>query len=100
KAIYPGDRRFTSLDEILANGARRYRFVKKRYANAFSIPRDEEGLETVVFSGTLYGEWNDGESFQGIRFTDRFRLRDGVIVEQQVWNDIGETLIARAGLAL
>jgi hypothetical protein len=96
-AIYPGDRRFRSLEELVASGGRRYRGVRKRHAEAFYVPAGDDGQETVIFSGTLYGSFADGEAFEGIRFTDRFRIRNGRIVEQQVWNDIGEALLARAG---
>jgi hypothetical protein len=98
-AIYPGDRRFRTLEALVASGGRRYRNVRKRYAETFHVPAGGDGLETVVFSGTLFGEWADGEAFDGIRFTDRFRTRGGLIVEQQVWNDIGEALLARAGIS-
>ena len=96
-AIYPGDRRFRTLEELIASGGKRYRGVRKRYEREYHVPADAEGVETVIFSGTLTGEWADGEAFEGIRFTDRFRLRDGRIIEQQVWNDIGEAELARGG---
>jgi hypothetical protein len=96
-AIYPGDRRFGSLEELVASGSRRYRGVRKRYAETFHVPAGADGTETVIFSGTLEGFWADGEEFSGIRFTDRFRIRGGKITEQQVWNDIGEALLVRTG---
>ena len=40
--------------------------------------------------GTLFGEWLDGTAFEGIRFIDRFQLSEGLIVRQDVWNDMGE----------
>ncbi len=97
-AIYPGDRRFETLEALVASGSRRYRNVRKRHAETFHAPAGEDGRETVIFFGTLSGEWAEGGSFSGIRFTDRFRIRDGRIVEQQVWNDIGEALLARGAL--
>src|SRR5690606_3109824 len=96
--IYPGDRRFTVLEELVANGRRRYQGVRKQHDRTLHVPADENGVETVIFYGTLTGTWADGEKFEGIRFTDRFRLRDGKIIEQQVWNDMGEALLRRAGL--
>ena len=40
--------------------------------------------------GTLHGRWLDGSAFDGIRFIDRFEIRGGRIVRQDVWNDAGE----------
>ena len=45
--------------------------------------------ETVVYSiGTLYGEFADGRSFEGVRFIDRFTVRDGMLIDHRVWNDL------------
>jgi hypothetical protein len=55
---------------------------------------------TVVYSlGTLYGAWPDGTPFEGNRYVDRYVVRDGLIVEMDVWNDSAEWLLVRAGLA-
>ena len=94
-AIYPGNRSFTKLEELVASGAARYRSVRKTYARTYHVPEDADGLEAVIFAGMLSGEWVDGTGFEGIRFTDQFRIRNGLIVEQQVWNDMGEALLAR-----
>lgn len=96
-AIYPGRRSFKVLEDLVASGAARYRKVRKTYARTYYVPEDAEGIETVIFSGTLTGEWVDGKVFEDIRFTDQFRIRNGLIVEQQVWNDMGEALLARSG---
>jgi multidrug efflux pump subunit AcrB len=38
----------------------------------------------------------DGTPFEGIRFVDRFAMTpDGRIAEQDVWNDLGEAILAR-----
>ena len=50
----------------------------------------------VYCFGTLSGEWLDGTPFAGIRFIDRFTLRDGLLADQTVWNDMGEFRTARA----
>ena len=42
--------------------------------------------------GTLYGELLDGTPYSGIRFIDRFTVRDGKLVDQMVWNDMAEVL--------
>ena len=38
----------------------------------------------------MTGSWPDGRSFQGVRFCDRVVLRNGLIVEMQVWSDLAE----------
>ncbi len=46
---------------------------------------------TVVYcTGTLEGVWLDGTPFSGIRFIDRFEVADGLIIRQDVWNDLAE----------
>lgn len=46
---------------------------------------------TIVYvRGTLHGRWLDGSGFTGIRFVDRFEIRNGLIGRQDVWNDAGE----------
>lgn len=98
RAIYPGDRRFTTLEELIASGSKVYRGVRKQHELSLYVPADADGVETVIFYGTLKGTWADGSPFEGIRFTDRFRLRGSLIVEQQVWNDIGQARLRLAGI--
>ena len=51
---------------------------------------------TVVYNyGGLRGEWADGTPFEGIRYIDRFLIRDGRIVDQKVWNDLAVAIAAR-----
>lgn len=90
--VFPGDVRLRRLEDLVAFGQSRYRSVRKTFAGFDEVP----GLdETVVYChGTLAGEWPDGTPFDGIRFIDRFAIRDGLIAGQWVWNDMGE---ARAG---
>ncbi len=69
----------------------RYAWVKKRL-NRFDECPAEDG--TVVYSlGTLYGEWLDGEQFEGNRYIDRFLIRSDKIVTMDVWNDSAERLL-------
>jgi hypothetical protein len=44
----------------------------------------------VYCFGTLYGEWSDGTPFSGVRFIDRFTIKDGLLTDQRVWNDLAE----------
>jgi hypothetical protein len=50
--------------------------------------------ETIVYNlGTLYGEWPDGTPFEENRYVDRFVVRDGLIVSQDVWIDSAERIL-------
>ncbi len=88
--LFPGGARFTRLEDLVAHGAGRYRWVKKRIEHVDAAP--EEGGTAVYCFGTLYGEWPDGRPFEGIRFIDRFVVRAGRLADQKVWNDLGEQL--------
>jgi hypothetical protein len=39
----------------------------------------------------LYGENLQGVAFEGIRYVDVFVIKNGLIIEQRVWNDLAET---------
>jgi len=93
RMVFPGDKRMTELDALVQNSASRYRFVKKTFDETDS-GTDRHGRPVVIISGTLYGEWPDGTPFSGIRYCDRFVLKDGRLLEQHVWNDLGEALRA------
>lgn len=85
---FPGGKRMRALTELVAWAKARYERVEKTY-----IGIDEAWTDsgTVVYArGTLSGIWLDGSPFQGIRFVDRFEVVDGLIVAQDVWNDLGE----------
>ncbi|PRY39780.1 SnoaL-like protein [Umezawaea tangerina] len=92
--VFPGGKTYRSLDELAEGSAGRYRFVDKH--------RDEyDTLSTpdgdVVYSlGRLHGENAHGVAFDGVRYADRFLVRDGLIVEQRVWNDLAETGVLTA----
>lgn len=87
--VFPGGRTFKSLAEQVASSAGRFRGVTKTFEQidvASSPDRD-----VVYVFGTLGGEALDGNTFEGIRFVDRFVLEDGLIVSQMVWNDLAES---------
>jgi hypothetical protein len=88
--LFPGGARFTRLEDLVAHGAGRYRWVKKRFERFDEAPL--EGGSVVYCFGTLYGEWLDGSAFEGIRFIDRFAVRGGRLADHKVWNDLGEQL--------
>lgn len=81
---FPGGVTMTSLEELIAWAAPRYRFVTKTHDGTDALG------DVVVCRGTLRGEWPDGTEFSGIRFIDRFELSAGRILRQEVWNDMGE----------
>ena len=87
-------RKVVSVSELAAWGAGRYRRVGKRYER-FDVAAADDGA-IVYCLGTLHGERLDGTPFEGIRFIDRFTVRDGKLVDQLVWNDIAETWFAPA----
>lgn len=93
--IFPGGRRYTTLEELATASAPRYRWVDK-HRTEYEAFRDANGDLVVWSMGTLYGENNAGVRYDGVRYVDRFRLRDGRIVEQRVWNDLEISGVLRA----
>ncbi len=92
---FPGGVRFTRLGELVDWAATRYAGIAKTFEGMEEFP-GEDGAVVVYCFGTLSGTWPDGTPFAGVRFIDRFTVRDGRIVDQRVWNDLGE---ARASSA-
>jgi hypothetical protein len=86
---FPGGKRFKSIADMVENAMGRYNWVKKHRDRYFV---GVNGNQTTVTSlGTLYGENLDGVAFDGIRYVDVFIIENGLIIEQRVWNDFGET---------
>ncbi len=84
---FPGGPDMSRLEELVERSRGRYRSVAKKLERV-----DESWTEAgavVYCSGRLHGTWNDGSSFSGIRFIDRFEIEDGLIRRQDVWNDMG-----------
>ena len=88
KMEFPGPVRMSGLDELLAWAAPRYRFARKTYCRIDTCGNHAEAV--VYCFGTLSGAWPDGSAFAGIRFIDRFTLQGGLLIDQTVWNDMGE----------
>ena len=89
RMTFPGDQQFSTLEQLVERSRKRYRSAKKRY------DRYDEFDGGVYCFGTLYGELVDGTEYSGIRFIDRFTVRDGKLVDQMVWNDMAEILGAK-----
>lgn len=86
KITFPGGAIRHSIEEIVAGSALKYQRVGKTIEHVDVLPR-ENGTATVYCFGTLQGRWADGTPFAGIRFIDRFELKDGLILRHDVWND-------------
>ncbi len=79
-----------SRPEALADWAKsRYRSVAKTYERFDEAAGSSDGAVVYCF-GTLHGEWPDGTPFDGVRFIDRFVVKAGRIIDQQIWNDLAE----------
>jgi hypothetical protein len=91
--LFPGGAVFTDCTELPVRAASTYRWVKKVFER---FDEHETPAGTVVYNyGGLFGEWLDGEPFAGVRYIDRFLVRDGRIVDQKVWNDLCLAAAAR-----
>lgn len=95
QSIGPGGHESESVAGIVANSSRRYRRIGKHISHYDALHVDD--FIVVYCQGTLHGAWPDGREFSHIRFIDRFELRNGLIIRQEVWNDTGEYRI-REGL--
>lgn len=88
RMCFPGGMVMHALQELLNWAQQRYSQIAKHYEG---FEESWQGDVTVVFCyGTLRGRWLNGEAFEGIRFIDRFEVRDGLILRQDVWNDLAE----------
>ena len=96
---FPGGRTFTNLADQVASSAGRFQGVTKSFEQFDVVERTAgghaggaAGKEYVVYVfGTLAGTALDGTAFDGVRYIDRFVIRDGLIVDQRVWNDLAES---------
>ena len=88
--VFPGGKVFNSQREMVESAKGRYRWVKKTFDHIDHVTRDD-GVEVVYILGTLYGVNKHGVSFEGIRYIDRFVVREGEITQQHVWNDLAES---------
>ncbi|MFN5349406.1 MAG: hypothetical protein ACK5A0_07700 [Polaromonas sp.] len=78
--------RMTQLHEVVQWGQSRYKSIEKTLE---TIDECWTGEGAIVYcSGTLSGIFNDDQPFANIRFMDRFEVVDGLIVKQDVWNDL------------
>ena len=86
--IFPQGR-FENLHEMAEAMKGRYLSIAKTHDTWDVFIEELEAV--VVTTGTLQGINTHGIAFDGVRFCDRFVIRDGLIVEQHVWNDLAES---------
>ena len=89
--LFPGGKRFDTLEALVESSKTRYRSARKTYER-YDVVHAPDGSEIVYCFGTLFGELLDGSAYSGIRFIDRFTVRGGKLVDQMVWNDMAEML--------
>jgi len=97
---FTGGRPMRDPGETSAFNAARYAWVKKRFERSDLVAGASDEEAVVYNIGTLYGAWLDGTPFEGNRYVDRYVLRQGKIVQMDVWNDSAEWMLVRAGLAV
>jgi len=85
---FPGARCFRSVDALIPWAATRYAGLRKRLEALEAIGTLAEGI--VYVRGRLDGRWPDGAPFRDVRFIDRFDVVDGLLLRQDVWNDLAE----------
>lgn len=88
--IFPGGKVYSSQREMVAAARGRYQWAKKTFDQVDHF-QGANGVETVYIRGTLYGVNNQGVAFEGIRYIDRFEVKNGLITAQEVWNDLAES---------
>jgi hypothetical protein len=95
---FTGAREMQDPAECTSFNTGRYAWVKKRFEQT-DVVATPDGADAIVYNiGTLYGEWPDGTPFEGNRYVDRYVVRQGKIVQMDVWNDSAERMLLRAGL--
>ena len=96
KLTFTGGRKMSHPRDSAAFNAKRYKWVKKKMERSDVVPGE---IETIVYNlGTLYGEWPDGTPFESNRYVDRFVVRNGKIVQMDVWNDSAERILIHNGI--
>lgn len=85
---FPGAAAMREFSELLDWAKGRYSRIGKQFERFEECWGQDR---TVVYcTGTLEGIWLNGTPFSGIRFIDRFEVAGGLILRQDVWNDLAE----------
>ena len=83
-----GGHQFRSLSEFAAFSASRNGVVRK-FVTDLDVSETAQGWVVYVY-GSMAGQWLNGSSFDGVRYVDRFAIRDNRIVRLEVWSDMAE----------
>ena len=83
--VFPGAE-FASLAAMRDGLVRRYTGMEKHIDTTDVASASDSTV--IIVSGTLSGTNLHGVPFQGVRFLDRLVIRDGLLVEQHVFNDL------------
>lgn len=74
KIRFTGGRAMNDIAECSAFNATRYAWVKKRFERTEVVAGATPAEAAVYNLGTLYGEWRDGQAFEGNRYVGSLRL--------------------------
>ena len=88
KMTVSGGHVFKHPREFAAQSGKRQKSARKTTDRYDEIPIPNGG---VVFAmGSMAREWLNGETYAGVRYIDRFEIKDGKIVDMNVWSDMSE----------
>lgn len=90
RITFPGNAVHADLAAMRAASRSRYRWVNKHRDDYIAHERGD-GTIHVISTGRVYGENLHGVFFDGVRYVDLFVLKDGLIIRQDVYNDLAET---------
>ena len=86
--VVSGGHEFDSLRSFVSYSGTRQKAVAKHTDRFEALP---DGDNVVVYCfGTMSGTWLDDSPYQGVRYIDRFVIRDGRISDMKVWSDMAE----------
>ena len=89
RITFPGGKLFSSQREMVEASRDRYQWIKKKFDQ---VDVSREGDAVILFViGTLYGVNQQGVPFSDVRFIDRFVLKNNLISQQDIWNDLAES---------
>lgn len=84
----PGGQVFRHPRDFAAHAKGRQKSARKTTDRYDEIPTPTGGVVYAI--GTMAGEWNDGSTFAGLRYIDRFEIAGGRIGDMQVYSDLSE----------
>jgi ketosteroid isomerase-like protein len=88
KMIVSGGHQFTTPRDFVAQSRGRQKSTRKTTDRYEELPTADGAVVYAI--GSMAGEWNDGTTYEGVRYIDRFEVRGGKIVDMKVWSDMAE----------